>query len=659
LAGRSAAFSKTGFKEKNMVSERKIAGWFLAWSLSAVAGGCATPRVAAPPAGQPAALDVAVPAALDVPQAAGEPSLPSKVTEVTVYSDRARVTRQATADVTTEPRVFAFRKLPGWVDDGSVRVSASFGRIIDVRVERTFLARATDRTWKKARARNQALKNQLAALDDELAVLDARKKQIEGIKAFSAEKIAKDTTIGAINVKSYGEMLEFISNALRSTAKARRAVQLRRDEVTPEYQASQRELAELKNLMKLEETTVLVTLQGSRAAASTLALTYMIPGVTWQPMHDLRVSTSNSRTAEVISFAVVTQTSGEDWRGARLSFSTQSSVQTVRIPELEALTLGDTHTATRILTSKMSSFNRAQKAFQKQSQLWNKVHNRSSARARMNFDQVFRSNIKYLQVVQSKTVRIFESLQKRGTTAHFKATTTPNVRGDGHPVRIRIGHSTLRTDQKIVAAPEQSLNAARTLQMTNATGQPFLPGKVALYQDGAFLGMTEIDFIAQGERFALFLSVADHLKLSRKLDRKHSALVRKKRSKMQVAFIVTVENLSSTATALALTDRIPVSENREIKIDRVRISGGVRPDSRGLLHWKLTLQPKEKRQFRIAYQIEYPSELVLETRRRRRAKERMRTTSGRRLSPSPSPAQPMQQGGYKIEEQLLDLESQL
>ena len=285
----------------------------------------------------------------------------------------------------------------------------------------------------------------------------------------------------------------------------------------------------------------------------------------------------------------------------------------------------------------------------------------SAERARASFEQVYKSNIEYLQVVQSKTVQLFESLEKRGTTIHFKADAAPSIRGDGHPVRLRIGKSTLESTQKIVAAPEQSLNAARTLAMTNSTAQPFLPGKVALYQDGAFLGMTDIDFIAQGERFSLFLSVADHLKLSRKLDRKHSALVRRKRNKMQVSFIVTIENLSSQETAVALADRIPVSENKEIRIDDVKISDGVKPDSRGLLHWKLSLKPKEKRELRIAYQIEYPAELIVETRRRRNMAHPS-ARGGTNAARAPSYQSPSQnvvgpRRKYRIEEQLLDLES--
>lgn len=644
-----------------MMVKRKFAGWALAWGVSILVTSCARPPVSsAPPRHLPAASDVAGPAVADVPEAFGAQVLTSAVKKVTVYSDRARVTREALAKVSTEPTVFAFRKLPGWVDDGSVRVSVSAGRIVDVRVERDFLARATDKKWQKAKAQHQALENQLAALQDELDVLAAQKRQIESIKAFSLAKINKDALIGDVKVKTYGEVLEFISNSLRATAKARRAVLLKREKIAPEHRASKRRLAEMKNLMKLEETTVLVTLQGSRATSSTIELTYMIPGATWEPMHDLRVSTSDSKRAEVVSFAVVTQTSGEDWRHAELSFSTQSSTQSVRIPELEALTLGETHRATRILTSKMSSFLRAEKAFRQQGQLWNRAHQKNSIRQRLNIDQVYKRNIKYLQVVQSKTVRIFQQLQNRGTTAHFKAIVAPSVRGDGHPVRMRIGRSVLATRQKIVAAPEQSLNAARTLEMLNSTGQPFLPGKVALYQDGAFLGMTSVDFIAQGEKFALFLSVADHLKLSRKLDRKQSALVRKRRNKMRVAFVVTVENLSSQETEFSLADRIPVSENKEIRIDRVRISGGAKPDSRGLLRWKLKLAPKEKRQFRIAYQVEYPSVLVLETRRRRALAEARKKRRRRHRAPSQQSApSPVMRKKYKIEDQLTDLESLL
>jgi hypothetical protein len=111
------------------------------------------------------------------------------------------------------------------------------------------------------------------------------------------------------------------------------------------------------------------------------------------------------------------------------------------------------------------------------------------------------------------------------------------------------------------------------------------------------------------------LSVADQLKLSRVLDKKRSALVRKQRTQMQLAFVVTVENLSSKVMPLELADRLPVSEDKDVVITGVKISPDVKPDSKGILRWPLTLQPKEKRKFEIQYQLEYPPTLVLEMRR--------------------------------------------
>jgi uncharacterized protein (TIGR02231 family) len=614
-------------------------------------GGCARsqpttsppePKPGSPTAGR--AFDD-VPDATDAPTGTPAKALSSKVTAVTVYSDRAQVTRRATTDVTTEPKVFAFSGLPGWVDDSSVRVSASAGRIVDVRVDRSFLAKSEDPAHRKAEAHHKALTHQMNELTDELVVLDAQAKQIEGIKAFSLEKISEDTIIGDVSVKTYGDVMTFISDSLRETAKARRETQRQIDELMPEYQASERTLADMASLEQLEQTTVLVTLQSSQATPSSLELTYMMPGATWEPMHELRASTSDSEAVEVLSFAVVTQTSGEDWTDAEISFSTQSSTEAMRIPELDALVLGDTHTTTRILESKQSSFTRAQRAFEGQNALWNKVHHARSSSSSDRFEEVYQSNLEVLQIVQSKTVQLFDSLGDRGTTAHFKALAAPSVRGDGHPVRMRIGGSTLKSHHELVAVPEQSLNAARSLKLHNSSGQSLLPGKVSLYQDGAFLGVTELDFIADGEEFSVFLSVADHIKLSRRLDRKQSALSRGKRNKMQVRFIVTVENLSAQATTFTLGDRIPVSENRDITVDHVKVTDGIKPDRQGLLHWNVTLGPKEKREFQVSYQVEYPAQLVLEAQRRRDAE------------PAPSPASPAKRRAKAIDDDLLDLES--
>jgi uncharacterized protein (TIGR02231 family) len=182
-------------------------------------------------------------------------------------------------------------------------------------------------------------------------------------------------------------------------------------------------------------------------------------------------------------------------------------------------------------------------------------------------------------------------------------------------VRVRIGTTTLKAELAVVAVPEQSLNAVRTLKMVNVGTQPLLPGAVAIHHDAAFMGMTDMDFVAEGEEFAMFLGVADQIKLSRVLDRKKSSLDRKKRTIMRVAFVLTVENLSDKQVLLSLSDRIPISANQAIAVDEIQVTGDKKPDARGLLAWKLDMAPKEKKTIRFSYRVQYPPDLVQEMHR--------------------------------------------
>jgi len=168
----------------------------------------------------------------------------------------------------------------------------------------------------------------------------------------------------------------------------------------------------------------------------------------------------------------------------------------------------------------------------------------------------------------------------------------------------------LAAQHRILAAPEMSLNAARIVDLANTSRQPLLPGRVSLFLGGAFLGLTEAEFVAPGEAFALYLGVADHLKLSRTLDKKRSSLTRGgAKTKMQVSFLVDVENLSDLNAALQLTDRVPVSETEDVRVSGVKIQPEGKPDAKGLLHWELNLAAKQTKEFRIEYALEYPTEL--------------------------------------------------
>lgn len=542
--------------------------------------------------------------AQDAPEDEGKP-VAAKITEVTVYADRARVTRSAEVELGSGFEKFSFRKLPGWIDENSVRFRLSppeAGELVDVEVRKTFLARPDDEAVRKAELAVQEISDQLAVLDDGTKALDAQAKQIESIKTFSLDKQPREAAVREVKIDEYVSLVKFIGDSMSNIARTRRDLEKKRRDLAPQYAARKQKLDELLLRSQLEQRTVIATIKSSgKSAKASLFLTFLLPGATWEPMHEVRAEGAMENVS-LASFAVVSQTTGEDWTGVTLALSTQRALDVVKIPELEKLLVGPKTTS-----AVEDSFASANKKYSGQIQQWNFYANAPAKQREFN------DNLSAQRMAQASTVAKFTRLQdQRGTTTHFSAAATQTVRTDGRPVRVLIGSTRLAAQNKIVAAPEVSLNAARTADLLNSGSQPLLPGKVLLFIDGAFLGFTEIDFVANGESFSVFVGLADQIKLTRALDKKRSALsLIGKRKRMQVSYLVSAENLSDKPAALILSDRIPVSEMDEIRVQNVKITPEIKPDAKGLLKWEATLASKEKKEYRLEYTLDYPVDLAI------------------------------------------------
>lgn len=526
--------------------------------------------------------------------------LATKITAVTVYADRAQVTRTVAVDLPSAGGRFAIDKLPGWIDPESVRATltpSGAGRILDVAVEKSFLVEASEDTVRKAEAAVRDVADQIAALLDEDKVIAAEIAQLEAVRAFSLDKLPRDMATREIKVKTFGETIDFVSASLRQDRRLLRDSQQKRRALDPELAARQRTLAELQARAQLEQCTVFVELKG--AGHATLTLSYLTPGATWEPVGELRVSEGGKAVA-LTQYASVVQTTGEDWERAALSFATQRPDETLGVPEVEALLLGAGGAGLGEVMQRMGeSFGKAQSTYQNRNVIITKGN------------EEWQANIDNQMVVQERARVIFQQLAQRGTTAHFAALSSRTVRADGKSVRVPIATSDFSADVRVVAVPEVSLNAVRTARIKNGDQRPILPGKVALFVDGAFIGTSEFGFVAPGETFSTFLGVHDRIKLERTIDRKRSSIDKKgKTTRITVSFLVTAENLSDEVAELELGDRVPVSQIEDIEVDDVKLPEGAKRERDGIVRWTASLAAKKKSTWRIEYKLEYPTDLI-------------------------------------------------
>src|SRR5579871_1204059 len=179
------------------------------------------------------------------PEAGEGTPVDSRITEVTVFADRAQVTRVGKIALGDQVSRVSFAKLPAWIDEGSVRVALSpgnAGQILDVEIERTFLAHADDAEVRRAEMAAQDILDQIAALDDEKHVLEAEDRQIDNIKAFSLEKFPKDVASREVKIDEYHQSVEFVASGLRKLAQEKREIERKHRELDPELKARQRAL---------------------------------------------------------------------------------------------------------------------------------------------------------------------------------------------------------------------------------------------------------------------------------------------------------------------------------------------------------------------------------------------------------------------------------
>lgn len=532
--------------------------------------------------------------------AADATPLATKITAVTVYADRAQVTRTVAVDLPSAGGRFAIEKLPGWIDQESVRATltpSGAGRILDVAVDKSFLVEASEDTVRKAEAAVRDVADQLAALADEDKVISAEIAQLEAVRAFSLDKLPRDMATREIKVRTFGETIDYVSTSLRKNRQLLRESQQKRRALEPELAARQRTLAELQARAQLEQCTVFVELKGEGRA--TLTLSYLTPGATWEPVGELRVS-EGGKSVALTQYASVVQTTGEDWERAALSFATQRPDETLGVPEVEALLLGAGGAGLGEVMQRMGeSFGKAQSTYDNRNVIITKGN------------EEWQANIDNQMDVQERAQVIFQQLAQRGTTAHFAALSPRTVRADGKSARVPIATSDFSADVRVVAVPEVSLNAVRTARIKNGGERPILPGKVALFVDGAFIGTSEFGFVAPGETFSTFLGVHDRIKLERMIDRKRSSIEKKgKTTRLTVSFLVTAENLSDEAAELELGDRVPVSQIEDIEVDDIKLPEGAKRERDGIVRWTAPLPAKKKTTWRIEYKLEYPTDLI-------------------------------------------------
>jgi uncharacterized protein (TIGR02231 family) len=126
----------------------------------------------------------------------------------------------------------------------------------------------------------------------------------------------------------------------------------------------------------------------------------------------------------------------------------------------------------------------------------------------------------------------------------------------------------------------------------NRSQQPILAGPVDLIKDGGFVGRTSLLFIAPGESFAVGWGPDGAVRVRRTVTQAKEERAMLSGWTTQIHKVeVKLSNLGAQPRTVHVHERVPVSEIEKVKIevDAAATSDRARPDSNGLVRWKVEL----------------------------------------------------------------------
>ncbi|TVZ23261.1 uncharacterized protein (TIGR02231 family) [Dokdonia sp. Hel_I_63] len=192
------------------------------------------------------------------------------------------------------------------------------------------------------------------------------------------------------------------------------------------------------------------------------------------------------------------------------------------------------------------------------------------------------------------------------TTTTFEINKKYSIVSDGDVTVIEIDKFEVPATYEYFVAPAINENVFLTASIKDWVRYSLLPGEANIYFEGSFSGKTYINPLETTEELSVSLGVDPNIIVKRKqLDNFKSTSFIGSQRIVDMAYSTTVKNNKTTGINLKMVDRVPVSQNKEIKVDDIETSDATYDKDTGLLEWTIKLAPSDSSKKEFSYELKY------------------------------------------------------
>ncbi len=538
---------------------------------------------------------------LSLPAHAAEIVVDSHVRAVTVYNDRATLTRSAKVEIPAGAHTLVFKGIPLNIYTDSLRAQgASSADVVFGALEHK-----RDSSEDYIVPKEKELNAQIEKLEDENKLHQADKSSLFSAKTF-LENIGRTASLREneeiakleLNPEAWGGAADSLTMKLSENLKADLALDIKIRDNKRKIENLRNELRGLRTGQK-QSYSVSLPFESSNATTLDVDLLYQISNVGWQPIYDARLDV-NSGKLDLVQYGSLWQRTGEDWEDVKLTLSTAQPSRGAGLPDLS--------------THWVSLYQQRQRINENARSVLGAV---GGGAPMTTFKSMAMEDKMEMDSAQEPREASFQSAQinTEGFVGEYVIPGPVDVKADGTRAKVLIGNFETENTLEVQVKPQMSAQGYLVAKAELKGEAPVLPGKVSLFRDGAYIGQSYTEMLRPGDEAQLAFGIDDNISVTRNMivDKRSEAGMISKSNVQERGFVTRIKSLHKKPVLLAVLETIPTATDEKITVtilkDKTTPSYESDVDDvKGLLRWSMELQPKEEKEIKLGWEVSWPKD---------------------------------------------------
>jgi uncharacterized protein (TIGR02231 family) len=506
----------------------------------------------------------------------------SKITEVTVFLNKAQVTREVKTRIEAGRTNLVLRGLTAQLDPTSIQVSGKGGFVIlGINHQQNYL---NEFNLPKGL---RALKDSVEILQRQLLLEQSQKE----ILTKEEQMLLSNQKIGGANQNITVAELKAMADFYRSRLSDIVASRMKQDEkikkINERMGKLNNQINEHHELYNRGTSEIVVSLSAEVATAVDLDVNYVMANAGWYPVYDLRAI--NTKSPMQLSYkANVFQSTGEEWKNVKLKLSTANPNQSGLKPELSSWFLDFYQPVAMGYLSDKKKAARAMAAAP------------AMEMAKLDAEMaapVASSVADYVSTIQTSLNTEFDISLPYTVVSAAKATT------------VDIRNYEMKSDYVYSVAPKLDNDAFLLARATGWEEFSLLPGEANIFFEGTFVGKSFID--PNNIKDTLSISLGRDKRIVVKREKLKDLTSRNfvgSTKKESYSYEISVRNSKSESIKIVVEDQVPISQNTQIDVSLQNAGGAKYNKTNGKLVWELDLKANETRKLSYQFEVKYPKD---------------------------------------------------